>query len=63
MKFKKAVSFAVAAAMSAMLLTSCGEESEIPDGMQLVDNEFVNYTFYVPDDWTPDTTFDGYHSA
>ena len=63
MKFKKAVSFAVAAAMSAMLLTSCGEESEIPDGMQLVDNEFVNYTFYVPDDWTPDTTIDGFLSA
>ena len=63
MKFKKAVSFAVAAAMSAMLLASCGEESEIPDGMQLVDNEFVNYTFYVPDDWTPDTTIDGFLSA
>ncbi len=63
MNFKKAISFAVAAAMSAVLLTSCGEESEIPDGMQLVDNEFVNYTFYVPDDWTPDTTIDGFLSA
>ena len=63
MKFKKAVSFAVAAAMSAMLLTSCGEESDVPEGMQLVENEFVNYEFYVPTDWTPDTSIDGFLSA
>jgi hypothetical protein len=63
MNLKKTVSFLLATAMSAVLLTSCGEESEIPEGMQLVDNEFANYEFYVPDDWTADTTIDGFLSA
>lgn len=63
MNLKKAVSFILATAMSAMLLTSCGEESNVPEGMQLVENEFVNYEFYVPTDWTPDTSIDGFLSA
>lgn len=63
MNLKKAVSFILATAMSAMLLTSCGEESDVPEGMQLVENEFVNYEFYVPTDWTPDTSIDGFLSA
>ncbi len=63
MNFKKAASLILAGAMSAMLLTSCGTPSEIPEGMQLVDNEFASYSFFVPDDWTADTTIDGFLTA
>ncbi len=63
MNLKKVISFAVAAAMSAAIFTSCSKESDVPEGMQLVSNEFVNYEFYVPEDWTPDTTIDGFLSA
>lgn len=63
MNFKKAISFVLATAMSAMLLTSCGNDSEVPEGMQLVSNEFTSYEFYVPEDWTADTSIDGFLSA
>ncbi|MBQ9747580.1 MAG: hypothetical protein IJV98_02235 [Clostridia bacterium] len=63
MKMKKIISLFLALVMSAVLFTACGEESEIPDGMQLVENEFVSYKFYVPDDWLVDTTKDGFLCA
>ncbi len=63
MKLKKIISLALALMMSALLFTSCGETSDVPDGMQLVDSEFVNYKFYVPADWIPDTSIDGFLSA
>ena len=63
MNLKKAISFVLATAMSAMLLTSCGNDSEIPEGMQLVSNEFTSYEFYVPEDWTVNTSIDGFLSA
>ncbi len=63
MNFKKAASFATAAALSALLLCSCGKESNVPDGMQLVTNDFASYEFFVPSDWTPDTEIDGFLRA
>lgn len=36
------------------MLTSCEEsEVKVPNGMQLVTNDVVNYNLFVPDDWTP----------
>ncbi len=63
MNFKKAASFLTALSMSALLLTSCGEQSEVPEGMKLVANDFANYEFFVPEDWTEDKTIDGFLSA
>ncbi len=57
MKFKKALSLLTAAALSVSLLTSCGNgEAEVPEGMQLVESEFVDYKFFVPNDWIIDIT-------
>ncbi len=63
MKLKKIISMILAVAMCALLFTSCSQESEVPDGMQLIENEFVSYRFYVPDDWIADTSKDGFLSA
>lgn len=57
MKLKRAISLFTAVAMSAALLTSCGKgDVEIPDGMKLVESEFVDYRFFVPNDWITDIT-------
>ncbi len=40
-----------------MLFTACANDtsnSDIPEGMQLFSNENVDYTAYVPSDWTVD---------
>ncbi len=63
MNLKKALSLMLALAMSALIFTSCNQASDVPDGMQLVENEFVSYKFYVPTDWIPDTSIDGFLSA
>lgn len=57
MKLKRAISLFAAVAMSASLLTSCGNKTdEIPDGMQLIESEFVDYKFFVPNGWITDIT-------
>ena len=57
MKFKKAISLFTALAMSAALITSCGnQETEIPDGMKLAESEFVDYKLFVPNAWIVDIT-------
>jgi hypothetical protein len=38
------------------VLVSCGDESDVPDGMQLAsDTKIVDYNLYVPEDWIVDT--------
>ena len=57
MNFKKAISLFTAVAMSAALLTSCGNQDvEIPEGMKLAESEFVDYKFFVPNNWIIDIT-------
>ncbi len=52
---KKIISAVLVAAMAALLLCSCGNNnSEVPSGMKLLDSDFVNYKFYIPEDWIPD---------
>jgi hypothetical protein len=63
MKFNKIIALMLALVMGALCFASCGEETEIPEGMQLASNEFVSYKFYVPDDWLIDTTKEGFLSA
>lgn len=54
---KKIISAVLMFAMTALLLCSCGNKnSEIPSGMKLLGSDFVNYKFYIPDDWIPDIT-------
>jgi hypothetical protein len=57
MNFKKLIAFALALCTCALLLCSCNKRNEeIPDGMQLVTSEYIDCKFFVPDDWTPETT-------
>ena len=52
---KKIISAVLVAAIAALLLCSCGNNnSEVPSGMKLLDSDFVNYKFYIPEDWIPD---------
>lgn len=46
----------------AALAVSCGQNSDVPKGMQLVESEFVDYKLYVPSTWTVDKT-SGFLSA
>ncbi len=39
--------------MTAFLSCSAANDDEIPYGMQLIDDEVVDYKLYVPEDWTP----------
>ncbi len=63
MNMKKTIALLLALLMSAFLFTACGEETDIPDGMQLVENDFVDYKLFVPTDWIPNTSIDGFLSA
>ena len=45
-----------------LLLVSCGDDSEVPDGMQLVDNDKKTYKLYVPEAWVVDVA-DGVSTA
>lgn len=51
----KKISLILAVAiLMTVVLTSCEEsEVQVPNGMQLVTNDVVNYNLFVPDDWTP----------
>ena len=56
-KLKKITALFLVLSVCALLLCSCNkDESETPDGMQLIESEFVDYKFYVPSDWTADIT-------
>lgn len=60
-KMKKILSiFLVLATL--LLLVSCGDESEVPDGMKLVENDKKTYKLYVPQEWVVDIT-DGVSTA
>lgn len=41
---------------------ACGESSDVPDGMMLLENDKVTYTLYVPETWTVDIA-DGVSAA
>ncbi len=43
-------------------ISSCGEPSEVPDGMMLLENDKVTYTLYIPNAWTVDVA-DGVSAA
>ncbi len=43
-------------------LSSCGEQSEAPDGMILLENDKVTYKLYIPNAWTVDIA-DGVSAA
>ncbi len=60
---KKIISLLLVLATCAMMFAACGKETEIPEGMQLVENDFANYKLFVPTDWTPDTSIDGFLTA
>ncbi len=54
--FKKITAAVLILAMISLLLCSCGNEnSDIPDGMILVESEYVPCKLYVPTDWIPQT--------
>lgn len=42
------------ALLCAFSLFSCGKDSWVPAGMKLVSTDAVDYTMYVPEDWTVD---------
>lgn len=43
-----------------LLLFSCGDDSDIPEGMQVVDGSSEDgYVFYAPEEWTLGTKLDG----
>lgn len=48
--------------VTALVAVSCGENKDVPKGMQLVESEFVDCKFYVPATWTADKT-SGFLSA
>ena len=48
--------------VTALTTVSCGENKDVPKGMQLVESEFVDCKFYVPSTWTADKT-SGFLSA
>ena len=55
MNLKKLLSFMLALSVCALLLCSCNKQNgDIPEGMQLISNEYFNSKFFVPDDWTPE---------
>lgn len=57
MNLKKILALTLALCLCALLLCSCNKgNEEIPDGMQLVSSDYINCKFFVPDDWTPETT-------
>ncbi len=43
-------------------LVSCGEKSDVPDGMMLLENDKVTYKLYIPNAWTVDIA-DGVSAA
>lgn len=45
-----------------LCVVSCGNNKDVPKGMQLCESEFVNYKLYVPEKWTVDST-SGFVSA
>ncbi len=47
----------ILALLIALSLTACsGENSDEPQGMQRISNEYVDYNLFVPDKWTPETS-------
>lgn len=48
--------------VTAALAVSCGEQNDVPKGMQQIESEFVDCKFYVPSTWTADKT-SGFLSA
>lgn len=51
---KKITAAAIALSVVLLTLCSCGEnETGMPDGMILVQSDFVSCKLYVPDDWIP----------
>ena len=52
----KLKAFFVSMIVLTMLLTGCasGTEADVPDGMQIFYNDNVDYTAFVPSDWTVD---------
>lgn len=39
-----------------LALCSCRKNGDIPDGMKLVESDFVNYKLYIPENWVADLT-------
>ena len=49
----KKIAFILASLTLALTISSCApRDTTIPDGMQRLTNEVINYNLYVPDDWT-----------
>lgn len=52
---KKLTALFIAIMTFIFTLTSCGADNlDIPEGMQLVENEKNTYSFFVPEDWSVD---------
>ena len=52
---KRSFTFVVLAAMLLICMTSCAkDESDLPEGMLLAENEAVDYQLYYPEDWQLD---------
>ena len=62
MKNTKAILAVILLLSMAVLAVSCGQNSDVPKGMQQIESEFVDYKFYVPSTWTVDKT-SGFLSA
>ena len=62
MKALKTIIALILVLVTAALAVSCGQNSDVPKGMQKIESEFVDYKFYVPSTWTVDKT-SGFLSA
>ena len=62
MKALKTIIALILVLVTAALAVSCGQNSDVPKGMQQIESEFVDYKFYVPSTWTVDKT-SGFLSA
>ncbi len=62
MKILKAIISILIICAALTAVVSCGEETDVPRGMQAVESDFIDFKFYVPDTWTIDVT-QGYVSA
>ncbi|MBQ9745501.1 MAG: hypothetical protein IJW21_01595 [Clostridia bacterium] len=59
---KKIISLFLILATFLLVLSACGEETGVPEGMKLVENDKNTYKLFVPEEWTVNIS-DGISSA
>ena len=59
---KKLISLIIMLSLVLCALTSCGDDTDAPDGMKLASGDAVSYSLFIPDDWKIDVQT-GYTAA